>query len=110
MGVRAPRCFASQANHFFFTALLLVFAVYGCVFDEASSVDNSDELLMYSWAWSIMQRFVVNEPFIIILGVLIPMLFATEFCANMCTESCNSALGIAFAVCMTVVKRLKKVT
>ena len=67
-------CFASQANHFFFTALLLVFAVYGCVFDEASSVDNSDQLLMYSWAWSMVQRFVVNEPVIIFFSVIIPLL------------------------------------
>ena len=98
----------SQANHFFFTALLLVFAVYGCVFDEASSVDNSDELLMYSWAWSIMQRFIVNEPVLIGMSVLIPMLFATECCANLCTESCNNVLGVAVAMCITCVKRMVK--
>ena len=61
---------------------------------------------MYSWAWSIMQRFVVNEPFIITLGVLIPMLFATEFCANLCTESCNNVLTVVVTV---VIKSLKSV-
>ena len=95
-------------NHFFFTALLLVFLVYGCVFEELSARDNS-ELLMYSWMWSIMQRFVINEPLIILISVLLPMLFATECCANLCTESCNNALGIGFAVCITFLKRLKKV-
>ena len=95
-------------NHAFFVMLLLTFTVYGCVFEETSTVDHSDELLMYSWAWSIMQRFVVNEPFIIILGVLIPMLFATEFCANMCTESCNNVLGVAVAMCITFLKRMRR--
>ena len=33
-----------------------------------------------------MQRFIVNEPVIIAMAVLIPLLFASECCANMCTE------------------------
>ena len=64
---------------------------------------------MYSWAWSIMQRFIVNEPVLIGMSVLIPMLFATECCANLCTESCNNALGVGVAVVITFFKRLKRV-
>jgi len=95
-------------NHAFFTCLLLVFLVYGCEFEELSARDNS-QLLMSSWAWSIMQRFVVNEPFIILIGVLLPILFASEFCANMCTESCNNVLGVALAMCITFLKRMRRV-
>ena len=96
-------------NHFFFTALLLVFAVYGCVFDEQyGDVNDSSELLLSSWAWSIMQRFAVNEPFLIVMSVVIPLLFATECCANMCTESCNNFLGVAVAMLITFMKRMRR--
>ena len=95
------------ANHVVFTAMLLVFLVYGCVFEELSERDNS-QLLMYSWGWSLMQRFVVNEPVIILIGVLLPMLFATECCANMCTESCNNALGVGVATCITFLRRMRR--
>ena len=45
------------------------------------------------------------EPLIILIGVLLPMLFATEFCANACTESCNNVLGVGLAVVITFLKR-----
>ena len=98
-------------NHFFFVALLLVFVVYGCVFDEMYSADETetDKLLMFSWAWSILQRFVLNEPIIILVSVLLPMLLATECCANMCTESCNNVLGVAVAMLMTFLRRMRRV-
>ena len=91
-----------------------VFVVYGCVFDELyeaqkiNATATTDELLMYSWGWSLMQRFVVNEPVIILIGVLLPMLFATECCANMCTESCNNALGVGVATCITFLRRMRR--
>ena len=43
-------------------------------------------LLTRSCASSAVQRFIVNEPVIIAMAVLIPLLFASECCANMCTE------------------------
>ena len=48
------------------------------------------------------------EPLIILIGVLLPMLFATEFCANACTESCNNVLGVGLAVVITFLKRLTR--
>ena len=95
-------------NHAAFVLLLLVYVVYGCVFEQISAADNSEAFLL-SWLWSILQRFVAMEPIIILFGALVPMLFASEACANLCTESCNNALGIGFAVCITFLKRLKKV-
>jgi len=55
-----------------------------------------------------VQRFVVNEPMIILVGVLLPILFATECCANLCTESCNNAIGVGIAMCITFLKRMKR--
>ena len=43
-------------------------------------------LLTCVYASSAVQRFIVNEPVIIAMAVLIPLLFASECCANMCTE------------------------
>ena len=83
--------------------------VYGCVFEEDSATDGeSDKLLMYSWAWSVMQRFAVNEPALIGVGVMMPMLFATECCANLCTESANNVLGVAVAMLITFFKRMRR--
>jgi len=97
-------------NHACFTVLLLLFVTYGCRFEAESELtkQQSQELLLYSWAWSIMQRFVINEPVIIFIGVLLPMIFATECCANLCTESFNNLLGVAVAVCITFLKRLRR--
>ena len=88
--------------------LLLVYVVYGCVFEQISAADNSEAFLL-SWLWSILQRFVAMEPIIILFGALVPMLFASEACANLCTESCNNALGVGVAVVITFFKRLKRV-
>ena len=94
-------------NYLGFAVLLTVYVVYGCTFESLSSEDSS-EAFMISWLWSVVQRFLAMEPIIILVGALLPMLFASQFCANMCTESFNSALGVAFAVCIQFTKRLKK--
>jgi len=70
---------------------------------------DTNQLLMYSWGWSMMQRFLINEPILIFFSVMIPLLFATECCANLCTESCNNVLGVAVAVVITFFKRMKRV-
>ena len=51
------------------------------------------------------------EPLIIliVIGVLLPMLFATDFCANACTESCNNVLGETLAVVIRSSSHVSKV-
>ena len=44
------------------------------------------------------------------VGVLLPMLFATECCANLCTESCNNAIGVCVSVVAKSMKRAMKVS
>ena len=115
-----------------FVFMLLVFVVYGCRFQaiyavgEAANATSAgeggsgeegsggegvdpDAALFVSWAWSVGQRFLVNEPFIILFGFALPLLFATEFCANLCTESCNNVLGIVVTVIIKSMKRVMKV-
>ena len=65
--------------------------------------------VMYAKKCLEMQRFVVNEPAIILVGVLVPLLFATECCANLCTESCNNVLGVFVAMLITFFKRMRRV-
>ena len=48
------------------------------------------------------------EPILILVGILLPMLFATECCANLFTESCNNVLGVGCAVVITFMQRLKR--
>ena len=57
-----------------------------------------------------MQRFLVQEPFIIAFGFALPLLFATECCANLCTESCNNAIGVCVSVIAKSMKRAMKVS
>ena len=55
------------------------------------------------------QRFLVNEPFIILFGALVPLLFASAFCSNLCTESCNNTLTVAVTIVVTCLKSLRRV-
>ena len=90
-----------------FAFLLCIYIIYGCVFEQLSADDNSEAFFM-SWMWSLAQRFLVFEPILILVGALLPMLFASQSCANMCSESVNTTLGIAFAVLITLAKRLRR--
>ena len=122
------------ANYLMFGFQIVIFVVYGCRFQaifavtgEAASGEvasgepgsgeagsgagvDPDEALFVSWAWSVVQRFLVQEPFIILFGFALPMLFATECCANLCTESCNNAIGVCVSVVAKSMKRAMKVS
>ena len=123
------------ANYLMFAIMLIIFFIYGCRFQaiyaegvpgegnsteggsgEAGSGGNStddgvdpDAALFVSWAWSVGQRFLVNEPFIILFGALLPLLFASAFCSNLCTESCNNTLTVAVTIVVTCLKSLRRV-
>ena len=87
--------------------LILVFAVYGCVF--AGRAGDRAQDVFDSWLWSLVQRFVVAEPLLIVAAFVIPLLFATEFCTNLFSEAANNAIGIALATLVVLLKRLKRV-
>jgi len=76
-------------------------SVFGALAQDGQS-------FLMPWLFSLVQRFIAMEPLIILIGVLLPMLFAAEFCANACTESCSNVLGVGLAVAITFLKRLKR--
>ena len=81
-------------NWLAFCALLSLFVLYGCEFSSALSkaaapsvaAASVGEALMLSWAWSVAQRFLINEPILIGLAKGLPILFSSALCANCCTE------------------------
>ena len=88
-----------------FVSLILVFAVYGCVF--AGRAGDRAQDVFDSWLWSLVQRFVVAEPLLIVAAFVIPLLFG-RFCTNLFSEAANNAIGIALATIVVLLKRLKR--
>lgn len=70
----------------------------------ATEANSTGTELLLSWAWSILQRFVVNEPLLILVGKLVPMLFSTALCANVCGESIANLAGYLVAGIISFVK------
>mgnify|MGYP006114583133 CR=1 FL=1 len=100
-----------------YVGLLGVFSVYSCEFFAIGSESGSGigleapagQALLLSWAWSIVQRFVVNEPVLIFASTGIPMCFASAFCGNFCGESIVTCAGVVFETVLAVVKELTRV-
>ena len=53
---------------------------YGCqIYMLTAAVDLTGKELALSWAWSVMQRFVINEPILICAARYMPMLGEVDF-------------------------------
>lgn len=92
-----------------FFGMLLVFALYGCeIYFFAIEANSTGTELLLSWAWSIFQRFIVNEPILIIVGKLVPMLFSTALCANVCGESIANLAGYVVAGIISFTKAISR--
>ena len=90
-------------NVFTFFAMILIFSLYACeIYHFTSNVDVTGQELLLSWAWSIMQRFVVNEPALILAGKGLPILFSSAFCANVCGETVANFLGLLVSALSTI--------
>ena len=100
--------FGWTANLAAFFALLFTFALYACELFGSSSGSNSDwRALLFSWAFSIFQRFVVNEPMLILLSKGMPMLFTSELCANVCGETVVNVLDLMVQAIAACIKQIK---
>ena len=104
-------------NWLAFAALLSLFVLYGCEFRSALSAKAAassvaaasvGEALMLSWAWSVAQRFLINEPILIGLAKGLPILFSSAFCANCCTESCANTLSLLTELVASMCKVLTR--
>ena len=66
-------------NHLVWTFLLLIFLIYGCHYQRVAAAANASDALMLAWAVSFAQRFVINEPVLITLAVVAPLV-AAKYC------------------------------
>ena len=100
--------FGWTANLLLFFGMCLVFALYACeIYLITSAADVTSRELILSWAFSIFQRFIVNEPALILAGKGLPMLFSSAFCANVCGESIANMLGLlveGFVACLKEIR------
>ena len=97
--------FGWGGNWLIFFTLLAAFMLYAC---EFGTFDSSGKVLLLSWAWSIGQRFIVNEPLLIGLAKGLPMLFSSSICSSLCSESCVNVLSIIGSVVMSICKVLTR--
>ena len=109
------RCAASIAGTWclswlVFVGLMLTFSLYACEFYlERKDATNQQELML-SWGWSIGQRFLLNEPAMIVLAKGLPLLLASELCqrcAPCCTEGLGEAIANIIDVIISVLRSLK---
>ena len=95
-------------NWLFFGGMLIVFVMYGCHIKTLSPGDpKADEAIMLAWLWSVGQRFLINEPVIILVGVAMPALFASKVCGTVCTESCENGMEVCVETTVQFVKALR---
>ena len=100
--------FGWSLNITFFFGLCLCFSLYACqIYQQTSTADIAGHELILSWAFSIFQRFVVNEPALILAGKGLPMLFSTAFCANVCGESMANMLGLIVSGVVGCIKQIR---
>lgn len=88
-----------------FGMMLFTFSLYGCMFASVGDA-TTDQALVLSWGWSIFQRFLINEPGMIMLARYLPILLASEGCANVCGEGFAAGVGIVFEAVSTACKAL----
>lgn len=95
-------------NVILFFGLVLTFSLYSCeIYSITSAADVTGRELVLSWAWSIFQRFLVNEPALILAAKGAPMLFTTAFCANVCGESIANVLALMVSGIVTCLKQIR---
>ena len=78
------------------TGLAMLFSVYGCKLTTDSPTVDSRDVFM-AWVISIIQRFVLLEPFLITLATVLPVLVQDSKVMSVvfpcCVEQLNSGLG-----------------
>jgi len=101
-------------NHLAFWTQFIIFAAYACELFEsnehrdltreapAGSVDE----LWATWTFSVVHRFVLFEPTLILAAKGAPMLFASAFCTNCCGESIANAMGLVLELVIQVIKEI----
>ena len=105
-----PLALGWTLNWLMMLGLMAVFSAYGCKFYASlagiGSSSTRDALLL-AWAWSVMQRFLINEPALILAQKGVPMIFASAMCEHLCSESCVAVLGLLVEGIATISRSLR---
>ena len=101
--------FGWLSNLALFLGLMFIFSLYGCELFSTEAIGptaNWQELLA-TWGFSLFQRFIVNEPMLIVISKGAPILFTSAFCANVCGETIVNLLGLMVAAIATCIRNIK---
>jgi hypothetical protein len=97
-------------NWLIMLGLMAVFSAYGCEFYASLAgveASGTRDALLLAWAWSVFQRFLINEPALILAQKGIPMCFASAMCEHLCSESCVAVLGLIIEGIATISRSLR---
>ena len=72
-----------------------------------ATAGQASNYLLTSWAISVVQRFFLNEPIIILVAFFLPICFANECIGNLCGETVTQTLDVFFEVLFAMLKSLK---
>ena len=93
-------------NWALYTAMMCVFVVYCCVLLEVQNSSDAQQAFLSSWLLSVLFRFALQEPAIVLVSFGLPLLFATECLANLCGETVASVLSVAFDTLFVFLSKL----
>ena len=71
--------------------LLFTWLLYVCEFSAMPHPDFIQRELMWTWSFSVVQRFVVNEPLIIVMSKLGPQILKSSLFYACFSERCIEA-------------------
>ena len=95
------------ANWALMIGLMSIVSAYGCEFYASLAEGKHSEAFLLSWGWSIIQRFVVNEPMLILAQKGVPMLFASVACEHFLSESMVACLGLIVESFVVLLRSLR---
>jgi hypothetical protein len=104
----AKIAFGWLSNLLAFFGMLLTFLLYACeLFSSSDASSVVGATLLFSWAVSVLQRFLVNEPMLIVCAKGAPICFASDFCSNLCGETVVNLLDLGVQSIMACISSIK---
>lgn len=105
-----PLAIGWLTNWLLLISLMAIVSAYGCEFYGALAEGRRGEAFLLAWGWSVGQRFLVNEPALILVQKGLPMLFASVACEHVFSESCVAVLGLIVEGIATLMRSLRAAT
>ena len=86
--------FGWGANWLLMIGLMAIVSAYGCEFYSSLAEGSRSEGFLFAWGWSVLQRFLINEPALILMSKGVPMLFASAWCETFVSEGCVACISL----------------